>query len=291
MVELSGRGHANGAGTIINAISTWKGSAFSIDMETKAKVELSSSDNNIIGMIEGYPEEGNTCLIERTVQLVLNHFNLDYGGTVTTNTEIPLASGLKSSSAASNAAIIATLNAINEVMEPIEAIKIGVQAAKDTNISITGAFDDACASMLGGVVITDNYRLELVKRDEVEMDVLVLAPHKKAYSAQTDVARSKLIAPWVDIAYSHALNGNYKTAMTLNGFLYCNALKCDTEPLFKALEAGVQGVTLSGTGPSYVALVEKNNTNKLKKSWTDLGIKGNIIETKLNNKSSINYYR
>ncbi|RQD92110.1 shikimate kinase, partial [Methanosalsum natronophilum] len=188
MVELSGRGHANGAGTIINAISTWKGSAFSIDMETKAKVELSSSDNNIIGMIEGYPEEGNTCLIERTVQLVLNHFNLDYGGTVTTNTEIPLASGLKSSSAASNAAIIATLNAINEVMEPIEAIKIGVQAAKDTNISITGAFDDACASMLGGVVITDNYRLELVKRDEVEMDVLVLATHKKAYSAQTDVA-------------------------------------------------------------------------------------------------------
>ncbi len=287
-MTLTGHAYALGAGTIINAISTWKGAAFGIDLKTFADVELSESSSSIRGSIEGMPD-GDTTLIERSVELVLDHFGMKMGGTVTTRSEVPLARGLKSSSAAANATVLATLDAIGESMEPLDAVRIGVQASKDARVTITGAFDDACASFFGGIVVTDNKEMKLVKRVEREMDVLVFAPDKKAFSAQTDVSRSKLVAPWVDIAYDLALEGEYERAMTLNGFLYCSALGFDTEPMMQALELGVEGVSLSGTGPAYTALVEndKAKVDSLMIAWENSGVSGNVIRTKINNEGAM----
>lgn len=285
-MTLTGHAYALGAGTIINAISTWKGAAFGIDLKTFADVELSESTSSIRGSIEGMPD-GDTTLIERSVELVLEHFGMKMGGTVTTRSEVPLARGLKSSSAAANATVLATLDAIGESMEPLDAVRIGVQASKEAGVTITGAFDDACASFFGGVVVTDNKEMQLIKRVEREMDVLVFAPDKKAFSAQTDVSRSKLVAPWVDIAYDLALDGEYERAMTLNGFLYCGALGFDTEPMMQALELGVEGVSLSGTGPAYTALVENDKVDILKDAWENSGVSGNVIRTKINNEGAM----
>lgn len=285
-MTLTGHAYALGAGTIINAISTWKGAAFGIDLKTFADVELSESTSSIRGSIEGMPD-GDTTLIERSVELVLEHFGMKMGGTVTTRSEVPLARGLKSSSAAANATVLATLDAIGESMEPLDAVRIGVQASKEAGVTITGAFDDACASFFGGVVVTDNKEMQLIKRVEREMDVLIFAPDKKAFSAQTDVSRSKLVAPWVDIAYDLALDGEYERAMTLNGFLYCGALGFDTEPMMQALELGVEGVSLSGTGPAYTALVENDKVDILKDAWENSGVSGNVIRTKINNEGAM----
>lgn len=285
-MTLTGNAYAAGAGTIINAIATWKGAAFGIDLKTFADVELTKNSHQIRGSIEDMPE-GDTTLIERAVELVLDHFGLEYGGKVTTRTEIPLARGLKSSSAAANATVLATLDAIGETMEPLDAVRLGVQAAKDAGVTITGAFDDACASFLGGIVVTDNKKMELLKRSELEMDVLIFAPDKKAFSSQTNVRRSKLIAPWVDMAYELALKEEYERAMTLNGFLYCGALGFDTEPIMQALEMEVKGVSLSGTGPSYVALVEKDKAERVQKAWENSTISGSVIRTKINNKCAM----
>ena len=52
-MTLEGHACASGAGTIINAIATWKGAAFGIDLKTFATVELSESDIGISGYIEG----------------------------------------------------------------------------------------------------------------------------------------------------------------------------------------------------------------------------------------------
>lgn len=287
-MTLTGHAYALGAGTIINAISTWKGAAFGIDLKTFSDVELSESASSIRGSIEGMPD-GDTTLIERSVELVLEHFDMKMGGTVTTRSEVPLARGLKSSSAAANATVLATLDAIGESMEPLDAVRIGVQASKDAGVTITGAFDDACASFFGGIVVTDNREMKLVKRVEREMDVLVFAPDKKAFSAQTDVSRSKLVAPWVDIAYNLALEGEYERAMTLNGFLYCGALGFDTGPMMQALELGIEGVSLSGTGPAYTSLVENDEgkADSLISAWENCGISGNVIKTKINNEGAM----
>ncbi|MDO9518419.1 MAG: shikimate kinase [Methanosarcinaceae archaeon] len=285
-MTLTGHAYALGAGTIINAISTWKGAAFGIDLKTFADVELSENEASILGFIEGMPD-GDATLIERSVELVLDHFGMKMGGTVTTRSEVPLARGLKSSSAAANATVLATLDAIGESMEPLDAVRIGVQASKDAGVTITGAFDDACASFFGGIVVTDNRELQLVERIEREMDVLIFAPDKKAFSAQTNVSRSKLIAPWVNIAYGLALEGEYERAMTLNGFLYCSALGFDTEPMMLALELGIEGVSLSGTGPAYTALVKRDKVDSLTDAWENCGMSGNVIRTKINNEGAM----
>lgn len=282
-----GRGKASGAGTVINAIATYKGSAFGIELWTYAEVELGDDFKGIEGEIE--VEKGaDTRLIEKCVELVLRKFDLPLSGYVKTRSEIPVGSGLKSSSAAANAVVVATLDAIGEEAKEgigaLETIRIGVDAALDVGVSITGAFDDACASLLGGFVITDNRKRELIKRVEKDSEVLIFVPSEKAFTADTDVERSRLIAPWVNIAYELALEERFEEAMTLNGFLYCAALNFSSEPMLKALECGVKGVSLSGTGPSFVALVDEEKEERLHEAWSELGVEGKVMKRRVNNK-------
>ncbi len=276
-MKQSGYACAYGAGTVINAIATWKGAAFGIDLKTEAEVIL-TNDKKIQGYIE---EGGDTTLIERCVELTLARFGSNYGAKVSTKSQIPIASGLKSSSAAANATVLATLDALGEKLLPLEAIEIGVRAALDAEVTITGAFDDACASMLGGFVITDNRKMELISRVERDSEVLILAPEKKVFSSGTNVARSRLIGKWVELAYKEALAGNFEKAMTLNGFLYCAALGFSTEPMRVALEAGIEGTSLSGTGPAYTALGNPELLDKLEPVWGRMG--GKVMRTKVIN--------
>ncbi len=277
------RGYAtvSGAATIINAVATWKGSAFGIGLKTSAEVELDSS-----GCVRGDVPGVDTGLIERCVQLVLQRFGCErtYGATVRTWSEIPVASGLKSSSTAANASVLATLDALGEDIDLVDAAKIGVAAARDVGVTITGALDDALASMLGGVVVTDNREMRLLKREELESDVMLLVPERRLFSKDTDVKRSRLIAPLADLAFDLAMDGDYCRAMLLNGFAYCSALGLSAEPMLMALESGARGVSLSGTGPSYAALVDEDKIDDLAASWSILG--GKVIRTKVNNRAA-----
>lgn len=265
-----------GAATILNAVATWKGSAFGICLKTTAEVELDQS-SGVRGDIPGI----DATLVVRCVELVLAKFGLECGGVVRTWSEIPVASGLKSSSTAANAAVLATLDAMGEEMNLVEAAEIGVTAARETGVTITGALDDALASMLGGAVVTDNRNMKLLKRDRLESDVLLLVPEKRLFSKDTDIRRSRLIAPLAEVAYDLAMKGDYGRAMTLNGFIYCSALGLSPEPLLLAMEEGAVGASLSGTGPSYAALVGADNIDVLESRWSDLG--GRVIKTKVNN--------
>jgi shikimate kinase len=276
---LKGYATANGAATILNAVATWKGSAFGIDLKTLAEVELNDS-GCIIGDVPGV----DTRLIEHCVELVLKRFECTCGAIVRTRSDIPVASGLKSSSTAANAVVLACLDALDEEMDLILAAKIGVAAARDVGVTITGALDDALASMLGGAVVTDNREMMLLKRDEFSRDVMLLVPDNKMYSKDTDVRRSRAITPLADVAFDLAMRGDYGRAMTLNGFAYCGALGLPIEPLLTALEAGAEGVSLSGTGPAYAALIDKEKMNALEAAWRLLG--GRVIRTKTNNKKA-----
>jgi shikimate kinase len=272
---------AQGAGTVINAIATLKGSAFAINLKTYSEVDI--VDNGIKCEIADNPT-ADTALIVECARLVLKRFAPNVGARITTRSEIPIAGGLKSSSAAANATMLGLIEALEIEMEPIDIVKLGVLAARRTGVTITGAFDDACASFFGGLVITDNEHDLLLKRVEWNADVLILVPHEKAYSAKADVARAKLLAPWVDIAFDLASNGAFEKAMVLNGVLYCNAFRFSTEPILSALAAGAKAATLSGTGPSYIALVDRASAQPVKKEWEQL--EGLIIETKTSNKGA-----
>lgn len=266
---MEGRAVAPGAGTILNALANYTGSAFAIDVETTAHVTLDSSAA-VTGEITGYPDE-DTALIERCVERVVNKYGDGEGGHVRTDSDIPFASGLKSSSAAANATVLAALDALGFTagtdVTRLEAARIGVAAARDVGVTITGAFDDASASMLGGVTVTDNESDELLARETVEWDVLVWTPPTRAYSADADVSRCQRIKPVADFIAETALEGEYPMAMTLNGLAFTAALGFSPEPLMEALPMAT-GVSLSGTGPSVTAIGTEDALSSITESWS-----------------------
>lgn len=278
-VTMRGYATAYGAATVLNAIANWKGSAFGISLRTSAEVVLDDSEK-VMGDASGV----DTTLIVRCVERVLRHFGLDCGGVVRTRSEIPVASGLKSSSAAANAAVLAAVDALGEEIDLIDAVRIGVGAALDAGVTVTGAFDDACASMLGGVVVTDNMKRELLKRDLLHSEVVLLIPDERFFSRDVDVERCRLFSGVADVVFEMAMNGDYAGAMTLNGLMYCTALRRSPEPIVLALRAGAAGATLSGTGPAYAALVDDRSGDDVAEAWSSLG--GRIIRAAVENRSA-----
>jgi shikimate kinase len=256
---MQGRARAPAAGTVCNALATGVGAAFAIDADTTATVALepaSSEAGSITGEVAGAPD-ADTALVERCVELAVDRWARDgrFDATVRTESEIPMAAGLKSSSAAANATVLATASALDVDPDPLEACRLGVQAARDAGVTVTGAFDDASASMLGGLTVTDNDTDELLVHDTVAWDVLVWTPPERAHSADADVSRCERIAPIADLAAGLAHDGDYGRAMTVNGLAFTAALEYPAEPIVDALP-GALGASLSGTGPSYVAVTD-----------------------------------
>ncbi|EMA47230.1 shikimate kinase [Halococcus saccharolyticus] len=278
---MHGRASAPAAGTIVNALATGCGAAFAIDRETAATVEL-HDEGGVTGEIDGAPD-ADTRLIERCVELVIAEYGDGEGGHVHTESEVPMAAGLKSSSAAANATVLATLDALGVAIDDGEghtpdgstvavsrerAARLGVRAAREAGVTVTGAFDDASASMLGGVTVTDNTSDELLARETIAWDVAVWTPDERAFSADADTARCERVAPVVRVATDLALAGEYERAMTVNGLAFCAALDFPTEPAITAL-GSVEGVSLSGTGPSYVAVGDRSGVEKVQEAWDE----------------------
>ncbi len=273
----------HGAATIINAIATGKGAAVGVDLWTKASVTITDEPGIVKVKILSDSSE-NPVLAQKTVENVLKYFGLEkeFGAKVETRSNIPVARGLKSSSAAANAIALATTAALEHSLEDVAVVKLGVDGAMDAKVTITGAFDDACASYFGGVVITDNLKRRIVKRFELAEApaVLFYVPAKKTYTADSDVKRMKNMASVVKIAYREALNGNYWAALTLNGLIYSSALGYDSSPAVDALTAGAYAAGLSGTGPAVTAIVPEDKVDLVKEVWQKR--EEEILEARIN---------
>jgi shikimate kinase len=266
---MEGTARAPAAGTVLNALATGTGSAFAIEEYTTARVEVTDAAAEVTGEIAG-AADGDTRLVERCVATVTERFGAGEGGTVHTRSDVPMASGLKSSSAAANATVLATLDALGVTDEVgrTDACRVGVDAARDVGVTVTGAFDDASASMLGGVTVTDNDADELLAHEERDWDVLVWTPPERAYSADADRDRCRQVAPVADLVADLALDGEFGTAMTVNGLAFCGALGFSADPLVEAM-APVEGASLSGTGPSFTAVGDRGALEAVKARWAE----------------------
>jgi len=279
-----GKALAYGAVTIVNAISCGLGAALGIKLWTEATVKLTDEPNSIQGRILSDPSE-NPSLIVETVKKVLKYLNLEdtYGAYVETRSNIPIARGLKSSSAAANAVALATISALNKKLEDLTVINLGVDAAVEARVTVTGAFDDACASYFGNVVVTDNTSRKLLKVfsvEESEHQVLIHVPKEKKYTADSDVKAIKAVAREVKAIHKEALSGNYWTAMTLNGFVHSAVLGYNPKIGLEALKKGAVAAGLSGKGPAVAAVVPKAKVDDVLDAWQHY--EGDIIKTEIN---------
>ena len=278
---------AYGAATIVNAIALGKGAALGVDLWTKAEVSLTDDPKIIKGEIISDKSE-NTSLIEKTAARIFQYFDLEdkIGAIIKTWSNIPIARGLKSSSAAANAVSLATLKALNKKISDLSIISLGVDAAFEAGVTITGAFDDACASFFGDVVITDNSKRKLLKHTRIPEDATVLffVPRQKSYTANTNISRFKYVKSFVNLAFNEAIHGNYWTALSLNGFIHSSILGYNPDLALESLEAGALASGLCGKGPAVTAVVTDDNIDQVKSVFQKY--EGDIIEALINHKKA-----
>lgn len=253
---MKGRGEARGAVTIVNAIAAGKGCAVGVDLRTWAEVELVPGEGVEV-RLEGLPDEPVT-LVELGVQAVLDHFSIKKRAIVRTGSQIPVSRGLKSSSAAANAIILATLDALKAEMPVIDMLKMNADVSIRAGVSVTGAMDDAAASLLGGIVFTDNHARTLLRRERFALcdRVIIAVPDRMIRKSGLPKERIALYRTLAEEAFRMAWNEEYVKAMTLNSLIYGAALGLDQELSVKALRAGAVASGISGTGPAVAAFVD-----------------------------------
>jgi shikimate kinase len=258
-MSVHGEAIAYGAVTIVSALATGRGAAVGIDLWTKARVDL-NKNGTIRTRILSDPEE-KTTLANQCVRAVLDRFGSpNLGASVETDSNIPVAKGLKSSSVAGNAVVLATLAALGKKARPEEVLDIVADVNLKAGVSVTGAYDDASASLYGNVVVTDNTLRKVLRTFPVgDLTVLLLVPPGKSYTINADLKRIRSVSSQVEVAHKEALDGRYWNAMTLNGLIYAHVLKLSSEPIIESLRAGALAAGISGKGPAYAVVVEEES--------------------------------
>ena len=274
-----------GSATIINAIATGFGSAFGIGLDIECVAKTTSEG---ISCANDVGADNN--LMEICAEMVFDHYNIDkndFGIDLKTKSELPMASGLSSSSASSNAIVKVVSSIISEEfdlkpLDDLEVINMAIDASLKAGVTITGSFDDATASYFGGVVVTDNKKREFIIKEKMEeYPILVYMPNYYSKSGDSNPKRMKLLAPLVETAFDFACRKDYFKALNLNGLIYSATLGFDSTIAIDALEAGAIASGLSGTGSSFVAVCSPDSIDDIKYLWSKY--EGKVIETKVDN--------
>lgn len=274
-----------GSATVINAIATGFGAAFGIGLDIKCCANTQNSSITCSNDV-GAP----TTLMEICAKKTFEKYGIssdDFGMNFKTESELPMVSGLSSSSALSNAVVSISSKIIAEEFnltpfDDLEIINLAIDASLEAKVTITGSFDDATASYFGGVVVTDNKNRKFIIKEKMEeYPVLVYMPNFGSKSGSSDVDRMKVLSPLVETAFGLARSGDYFKALNLNGLIYANTLGFDSNIAIDALEVGAIASGLSGTGSSFVAICEDEAIDDIKETWSKY--EGNVIETKVDN--------
>jgi shikimate kinase len=263
------KAEAYSAITIINAFATGKGGAIGINLKTEADVKIkkhTSLEGKIV--IRG-KEFKDFSLVEAVRDVISQRFGIELGLDFHINSEIPVGKGLKSSSALSNALAKAIVKELGIDITELDIVKLGIDASKKAGVTLTGAFDDACASFFGGLFLTDNRANKILNKENIkEMPVVLLIPEKNVLTSSLRKQDFKILAPYIENAFDLASKGEWERASFLNGLIYSSYLDYSVRPLFDALkENAIPG--LCGKGPAMFAVTEK--PKEIKKVWERYG--------------------
>jgi len=270
----------NGAISIVNAMALGKGSSLGIELKCEAYLELKEGKEEFI-----LETEEDKSLVLEVIKRGLKIMNCKgYSIYLKISSEIPVAKGLKSSSAVANAVALALYGALKENFDDFEVINLGVDASIASGVTLTGAYDDACASYFGGLVITDNYNRKLIRRENLkdELNVVILVPERKRYTKSINREEIKKFSFLVEEAFNLSLKGEYFKAMIFNGLIYSMIFQEPTEAVYEALKLGALGVSLSGKGPALAVVCTADKVKEILETFSKFGEK--IIVTKVNNR-------
>jgi shikimate kinase len=259
---MIGRAGCRGAATIVNAIATGKGAAFGITLETDAEVSLEAGSGEL--RIQ-HSTEGSGLVAGCVRALAKKAGKGEVNGQVRVESEIPISRGLKSSSAVSNAVVLATARALGVSLPDFELILTGIEESIRASVTITGAFDDASACYMGGVVATDNRAFTVLHQGTLDPELVVILhiPDRRITKASVKDLDFRPIEHEVEKAFDLALRGEYLKAMELNSRAYSKVLDVSEDIASLARKKGALAAGISGTGPATAIVCDRAAENDI----------------------------
>jgi len=279
---MKGKAISYGAISILNAIPMGKGSSLGINLNSEVEIELTNENTDVTVFSNG-EKINDVKLINQIISDLFQIYKIDdMGVKIIINSDIPIGQGLKSSSSISNAVTLATLEALKKKMDDLSVIKLGVNSSLKSGVSITGAFDDACACFYGGLIVTDNYSQTILKQASFEnLQVIIHVPNEKIYTNSVDKLKLEQYSNLSNEVFNLILKEKYFDAMTLNGFIISTSLNLSSKIALSAINVGALSAGISGTGPATAALCYKDNVDDIYSEWDKLP--GKIIKSTVNN--------
>jgi len=274
----SAKANLHGAVSLVNAIATGKGATLGISLNVEVIIEISQGKGITI---DSKSKNLSLRLIKKTIEKSVSKMDLQKTKfRVYLKSEIPTGYGLKSSSAISSAVALACAKLFKPKIDDSQVLLAGVNASIESGVSITGAYDDACACYYGGFMITDNYKRKIIhsKKAPKNLLVVIFIPRSRR---RGNIKNLKSLSPVFEQAWSLAKNSDYWNAMILNGLAASSILNSDLKIITDLVEKGALGASVSGNGPAIAAVCKKENVSSVKKIFSDLN--GSTIISPINN--------
>ena len=274
--------------SVVNALATGKGSTIGVEIPCRVEASFVESKEPRVEIKSSIPDPHK--LIETSVNYALSEIkaSIPRGCSIkiAIDSSIPPAVGLKSSSAVSVAVVKAIFKLFNVRRDPKSILDVSCRASKDSKASITGAYDDASAALLGGLLCTDNTNFEIVKHTTLPRAlgslVEILVPMQKRYTSSIDKSAYSLQRGESQRAFQYALKAEIAQAMFLNSVVQCAALGYSLEPVIIALMAGASASGITGKGPAVAAICSNSTVQKkVRKKWSEHYPDCTIISTRV----------
>jgi shikimate kinase len=274
------RAIVHGAISIVNAIATGKGSALGISLKVTAEVELQKGHG--LRFITG---RNGDRLIKNIIQKTIPKESIESNMiSIRVDSEIPIGYGLKSSSAVSNAIVLACSQiAREEDINDNTILEVAALSSLEAKVSLTGAYDDATACYFGGFTVTDNYSRRLIRKERAPENLyaIIILPSS---TTRGDVRKLRNLSDIFIDAFRFAESGQYWKAMKLNGVLASAALSSSYAPAMAAMEHGALSASISGNGPSIAAVGNEDAIEPIVGALSKYD--GEIIVSKVNNEKA-----
>ena len=251
---MTGRGRAHGAITIVNATATGIGCALAV--RGGAEATWTPATRTAL----------HAAADDRLVRAVAAHCaDLTRGqeAEVSVTCTFPPARGLKTSSSVGAALVRAAAASAGHDLPDADVEARAVAAARLAGVTLTGAYDDQCATVRGGCHGTDTAAQRILTSPAVHAwHVAVWVPDAEIPKASLRGLDVSAAAPGAREAIDLAREGRLAEALTRNGrsfhAVYAAAgLPVDDEATRVALALGALGAGLSGTGPAVAALFDQ----------------------------------
>ncbi|MGI0069458.1 MAG: shikimate kinase [Nitrosopumilaceae archaeon] len=271
----------HGAVSIVNAIATGKGATLGISLGIEAIVETQPGKGIIF---ENKESNLSSRLIRNVVETSVPKSELEKNKvTIFVKSEIPSGYGLKSSSAISSVISLACAKIFRPKATDLDILRDGVHASIKSKVSITGAFDDACACYFGGFAVTDNSNIKIIKSEKAPEDLtaVIFIPKSRR---RGNVKKLKILNGVFSQAWDLANKSDYWNAMILNGLATSAILGSESKILTDLLDSGALGASVSGNGPSIAAVVKNDKVSSIKKVFSSQ--EGSTIVSPINNKKA-----